>query len=197
MKPINRIESTALPLKRSDVDTDQIIPSEWLKRVERSGFGKGLFGEWRDDPSFVLNDPAFSKSHILVAGPNFGTGSSREHAVWALMDYGFEAIISSRFGDIFRNNSTKAGLVPVVVSQALIERIWEAIDADSNLLIAVDIDKRVVEIPALAVVEPFLLDDFTRYRFLEGLDDIGLSLRHGDLISEFEDTRISWMTSTL
>lgn len=197
MKPINRIESTVLPLKRSDVDTDQIIPSEWLKRVERSGFGKGLFGEWRDDPSFVLNDPTFSKARILVAGPNFGTGSSREHAVWALMDYGFEAIISSRFGDIFRNNSTKAGLVPVVVPQALIERMWGAVDADSNLLVAVDIDKRVVEIPALGVIEPFLLDDFTRFRFLEGLDDIGLSLRHEDLISDFERTRNSWMTSTL
>ncbi len=197
MKPISRIESTAIPLKRSDVDTDQIIPSDWLKRIERTGFGAGLFGEWRDDPSFVLNDQRYAGARILVAGLNFGTGSSREHAVWALTDYGFEAVISSRFGDIFRNNSTKAGLVPVVLPQEVVEKIWAGIENNPQMLIAIDIAKREVEIAELGISEPFPLDDFTQNRFIEGLDDIGLSLRYESDITRFESDRMRWLPSTV
>jgi 3-isopropylmalate/(R)-2-methylmalate dehydratase small subunit len=189
MEPIGVITGTAVPLDRSDVDTDQIIPSDWLKRVERTGFGAGLFSEWRDDRDFVLNQPQYAGATILVAGPNFGTGSSREHAVWSLLDYGFKAVISPRFGDIFRNNSTKAGLVPVVVEPEVGEQLLRAVEADPTLEITIDLERRTVAAPAAGIEAPFPLDDFTQYRLLEGLDDIGLTLRHADDIADYEKTR--------
>ncbi len=193
MRPIKEIRGRGLPLERSDVDTDQIIPSEWLKRVERTGFGAGLFEEWREDPDFVLNDPVYKNAKILVAGPNFGTGSSREHAVWALTDYGFEAVISPRFGDIFRNNSTKAGLVPVVLTQAEVDSITEQIKKDPSTEIIVDVAARTVSVPSAGIVASFPMDDFTQYRLLEGLDDIGLTLRSAQEISDYESRRKSWL----
>ena len=193
MRPIKEIRGRGLPLERSDVDTDQIIPSEWLKRVERTGFGAGLFEEWREDPDFVLNDPVYKNAKILVAGPNFGTGSSREHAVWALTDYGFEAVISPRFGDIFRNNSTKAGLVPVVLTQAEVDSITEQIKKDPSTEIIVDIAARTVSVPSAGIVASFPMDDFTQYRLLEGLDDIGLTLRSAQEITDYESRRKSWL----
>ena len=193
MKPVRVVQGTAVPLDRSDVDTDQIIPSDWLKQVERTGFEKGLFSEWRDDPAFVMNDERYAHARILVAGPNFGTGSSREHAVWAIQQYGFEAVISPRFGDIFRNNSTKNGLVPVVVSGELGTRLLREIEADPGLELVVDVDRRVLEVPALGIEEAFPLDDSVRYRFLEGLDDIGITLSHDADITAFEAERPVWM----
>ena len=193
MKAVRIVQGTAVPLDRSDVDTDQIIPSDWLKQVERTGFEKGLFSEWRDDPSFVLNKQEHAGARILVAGPNFGTGSSREHAVWAIQQYGFEAVISPRFGDIFRNNSTKNGLVPVVVSPELGARLLREVQADPTLELVIDVDRRVVEVPALGIVEPFPLDDSVRHRFLEGLDDIGITLTHEADIAAFEATRPGWL----
>ena len=188
------ITATAVPLDRSDVDTDQIIPAEWLKRVERTGFGAGLFSAWREaDRDFPLNRPEHAGATILVAGPNFGTGSSREHAVWALTDYGFRAVISPRFGDIFRNNATKAGLVPVPVSPEVGARLMAAVQADPDLELTVDVERRTVSAPALGIEEPFPLDDFTRYRLLEGLDDIGLTLRNEDEITAYEASRPSWL----
>jgi 3-isopropylmalate/(R)-2-methylmalate dehydratase small subunit len=189
MEPIKVITGTAVPLSRSDVDTDQIIPSDWLKRVERTGFGAGLFSEWRDDRSFVLNQQQYAGATILVAGPNFGTGSSREHAVWALTDYGFRAVIAPRFGDIFRNNSTKAGLVPVVVPSDVGDALLRAVEADPTLEITIDIDRRTVSAPQVGIEAEFPLDDFTRYRLLEGLDDIGLTLRYENNISSYEKQR--------
>jgi 3-isopropylmalate/(R)-2-methylmalate dehydratase small subunit len=196
MQPVHILSGTALPLDRSDVDTDQIIPSDWLKRVERTGFGQGLFGEWRDDRDFVLNKPEYAGSTILVAGPNFGTGSSREHAVWALTDYGFTAVISPRFGDIFRNNCTKAGLVPVQVDPDTGVALLRAVEADPTLEITVDVERRVVSAPAAGIEASFPLDDFTRYRLLEGLDDVGLTLRHVDDIGAFEASRPAWLPAT-
>jgi 3-isopropylmalate/(R)-2-methylmalate dehydratase small subunit len=193
MKAVHTISATALPLERSDVDTDQIIPSDWLKRVERTGFGKGLFGEWRDDPAFVLNDERFVGARILVAGENFGTGSSREHAVWAIMDYGFDAVISPRFGDIFRNNSTKNGLVPVQVSAEFGARLLAAVHADPSLEITIDIERLTVTVPALGAKESFPMDPGTQHRFLNGLDDIGITLTHEAEITAFERTRPSFM----
>jgi 3-isopropylmalate/(R)-2-methylmalate dehydratase small subunit len=195
MEAVRVVSGTAVPLERSDVDTDQIIPSDWLKRVERTGFGQGLFGEWRDDRDFVLNQPEYAGATILVAGPNFGTGSSREHAVWALMDYGFTAVISPRFGDIFRNNSTKSGLVPVQVDAATGAALLAAVKADPTLEITVDVERRVVSAPAVGIEAPFPMDDFTRHRVLEGLDDIGLTLRHTDEVTGHEQHRPSWMPS--
>jgi 3-isopropylmalate/(R)-2-methylmalate dehydratase small subunit len=196
MQPVHILSGTALPLDRSDVDTDQIIPSDWLKRVERTGFGQGLFGEWRDDRDFVLNKPEYAGATILVAGPNFGTGSSREHAVWALTDYGFTAVISPRFGDIFRNNCTKAGLVPVQVDPEIGVALLRAVEADPGLEITVDVERRVVSAPAAGIEAPFPMDDFTRYRLLEGLDDVGLTLRHVDDIGAFEASRQAWLPAT-
>ena len=195
MQPIREIKGTALPLERSDVDTDQIIPSKWLKKVERTGFGEGLFEEWREDPDFILNNPIYKNAKIIVAGPNFGTGSSREHAVWALTDYGFEAVISQRFGDIFRNNSTKAGLVPVVMSQEEVNAITAQVKKDPTTEIIIDIVSRTVQVPALSLSADFPMDDFTHYRLLEGLDDIGLTLRHSDDIGAYEANRASWLPS--
>ncbi|MGB3412683.1 MAG: 3-isopropylmalate dehydratase small subunit [Microthrixaceae bacterium] len=197
MEAVRIIDGTAVPLDRSDVDTDQIIPSDWLKQVERTGFDKGLFSEWRDDRDFVLNREEYQGATILVAGPNFGTGSSREHAVWAIQQYGFDAVISPRFGDIFRNNSTKNGLVPVQVSEEVGRKLLDAIEADPTLQIVVDVERRVIEVPALGMVEPFPLDDSVRHRFLEGLDDISLTLAHADEITTYEATRPSWMPSTV
>jgi 3-isopropylmalate/(R)-2-methylmalate dehydratase small subunit len=196
MEPITIITGKAVPLDRSDVDTDQIIPSDWLKRVERTGFGQGLFSEWREDPEFVLNLPQFNEANVLVAGPNFGTGSSREHAVWALTDYGFKAVISPRFGDIFRNNATKAGLVPCVLDADAAEAILKQVEKDPSTEITIDIAKRVVVVPAIGLEATFPLDDFTQYRLLNGLDDIGLTLQHEDHISEYEKTRKTWLPST-
>jgi 3-isopropylmalate/(R)-2-methylmalate dehydratase small subunit len=193
MQAVQIVQGTAVPLDRSDVDTDQIIPAEWLKRVERTGFGKGLFSSWRDDRSFVLNDEAYAGASILVAGPNFGTGSSREHAVWAIMDYGFQAVISPRFADIFRNNCTKNGLVPVQVSPEVGEQLLRAVEADPSLEITVDVERRTVSAPAIGLEEPFPLDDSTRERFLEGLDDIGITLRTEAAITTFEATRPPWL----
>ncbi len=196
MQPVRVVSGRAVPLDRSDVDTDQIIPSDWLKQVERTGFEKGLFSEWRDDPGFVLNDERFAGANILIGGPNFGVGSSREHAVWAIQQGGFDAVISPRFGDIFRNNSTKNGLVPVVVSPELGRQLLDAVEGDPTLDFTVDVERRLLEVPALGISEPFPLDDSTRERFVEGLDDIGLSLRHEEAIGSFERTRPSWMPAS-
>ncbi len=197
MKPVRIITGTALPLDRSDVDTDQIIPAHWLKRVERTGFGAGLFSSWREnDPDFVLNRPEFAGASIMVAGPNFGVGSSREHAVWALQDYGFSAVVSPRFGEIFRNNATKTGLVTAMVHPEMAEALLRAVERDPTLIVTVDVARRVVEAPAANIRAEFPLDDFTRYRLLEGLDDIGLTLRHGGKISDFEGSRPAWLPTT-
>ena len=192
MQKVTEIVSRAAPLDRSDVDTDQIIPSDWLKRVERTGFGEGLFSEWRERSDFVLNQERYDGAEILVAGPNFGTGSSREHAVWALQDYGFRAVISSRFADIFRNNSLKTGLVPVQIPQAVVERIMRAVEDDPSVEVVVDVVDRRVAVPAIDLDEPFELDDFTHHRLLNGLDDIGISLQHEAEITRFEESRPTW-----
>jgi 3-isopropylmalate/(R)-2-methylmalate dehydratase small subunit len=193
MQPVRSITGTAVPLERSDVDTDQIIPSDWLKRVERTGFGRGLFAEWRDDRDFVLNQEQYAGATILVAGPNFGTGSSREHAVWALEDYGFKAIVSPRFGDIFRNNCTKVGLVPVQVDARLGEALLKAIVADPSLELTIDVERRTVSAPAAGLDGGFPLDPFTQHRLLEGLDDVGLTLQHAEDISTYEQSRRGWL----
>jgi 3-isopropylmalate/(R)-2-methylmalate dehydratase small subunit len=193
MRPITVVTGRAVPLDRSDVDTDQIIPSDWLKRVERTGFGAGLFAEWRDDRDFVLNDPRFVGATILVAGHNFGTGSSREHAVWALMDYGFEAVVSSQFGDIFRNNCTKQGLLPVQVTADVERALIEAVTAQPTLELTVDVARGTVEAPAAGIAATFPLDEFTRERLINGWDDIGLSLRYESDIDAYEARRPAWM----
>ena len=193
MRAVRVVSGRAVPLDRSDVDTDQIIPSDWLKQVERTGFEKGLFSEWRDDRNFVLNDERFAGANILVAGPNFGTGSSREHAVWAIQQYGFDAVISPRFADIFRNNCTKNGLVPVQVTPEVGKQLLSAVEADPSLEITVDLERLTVEAPAIGVTAPFPLDPSTRERFLQGLDDIGITLRHADAITSFEGQRPQWM----
>jgi 3-isopropylmalate/(R)-2-methylmalate dehydratase small subunit len=181
---------TAVPLRRSNVDTDQIIPAVYLKRVTRTGFADGLFNAWRSDPEFVLNNPVYEGASILVAGPEFGTGSSREHAVWALTDYGFRAVVSPRFGDIFRGNSLKAGLLPVELDLENVETLWAAIEADPTLAVTVDLEAR--QLRAAGHEWAFPLDDFSRWRLLEGLDDIGLTLRHEDAIDAFEQGRPEW-----
>ena len=191
MKPVHVVQGTAVPLDRSDVDTDQIIPAEWLKRVERTGFGKGLFSTWRDDRDFVLNHEQYAGANILVAGPNFGTGSSREHAVWALEDYGFKAVISPRFADIFRNNCTKIGLLPVELRAESVRALMDAVLDDPSTRIVVDLDGLTVRAPGLD--ETFDMEDFTRWRLLEGLDDIGLSLRNEEKITAYEASRPSWL----
>jgi len=191
MEAVRVITGTGVPLVRSDVDTDQIIPSDWLKRVERTGFGAGLFSEWRENSDFVLNQERYDGAKILVAGPNFGTGSSREHAVWALMDYGFQAVLSPRFADIFRNNSGKMGLVVAAIPEDAVHKLWEAIEEDPQLQIVVDVENKRVAAPAIGLDVPFDLDDFTQYRLVNGLDDIGLTLRNADAIDTFEKTRPS------
>jgi len=185
----------AAPLKRSAVDTDQIIPAVYLKRVTKTGFEDALFASWRQDPEFVLNQPAYAGASILVAGPDFGTGSSREHAVWALRDFGFKVVLSPRFADIFRGNAGKQGLVAGVISEADLEAAWAAIEADPGVSITVDLDARTARIGALEL--PFEIDDYTRWRLLEGLDDIGLTLRDADKIAQFEARREAWRPRTL
>jgi 3-isopropylmalate/(R)-2-methylmalate dehydratase small subunit len=196
MKPVTVITGRAVPLDRSDVDTDQIIPSDWLKRVERTGFGAGLFSEWRDERSFVLNQPEYQGATILIAGPNFGTGSSREHAVWALTDYGFEAVISPRFADIFRNNCTKQGLLPAQVDDEVGRRLLEVVQADPTLELTLDVARGTIEVPALGITATFPLDPFTRDRFLNGWDDIGLTLRNEGEIEAYEARRPAFLPTT-
>jgi len=186
---------SALPLRRSNVDTDQIIPAVYLKRVARSGFEDGLFAAWRSDPEFVLNKAEYSKASILVAGADFGTGSSREHAVWALQNYGFKVVISSRFADIFRGNSLKAGLLTVILGQSDVEALWSAIEAEPSLEIKVDLQTRLVSYKNQAI--SFDLDDYTRWRLMEGLDDIGLTLRKIDEVEKFEEKRAKYKPKTL
>jgi 3-isopropylmalate/(R)-2-methylmalate dehydratase small subunit len=197
MKPVSVVTGRAVPLDRSDVDTDQIIPSDWLKRVERTGFGAGLFSEWRDDRDFVLNKPEHAGATILVAGPSFGVGSSREHAVWALLDYGFEAVVSTSFGDIFRNNSTKQGLLPVQVDAEIARLLMDAVTEDPELEITIDVARGTIEAPAAGIAGTFPLDDFTRERLINGWDEIGLTLRHGDDIDSYESTRPEWMPASI
>jgi 3-isopropylmalate/(R)-2-methylmalate dehydratase small subunit len=193
VKSVQVLTGRGVPLKRSDVDTDQIIPADWLKRVERTGFEAGLFSTWRDDRNFVLNDERYSGASILVAGPSFGVGSSREHAVWAIQQYGFDAVIAPSFSDIFRNNCTKNGLAPVILPQSAVEKLWELIEADANTEIVVDMEKLLVEVPSAGFKESFPMDAPTQHRFLNGLDDIGITMTHADEIDAFEKSRPSWL----
>jgi 3-isopropylmalate/(R)-2-methylmalate dehydratase small subunit len=195
MEKFTKVTGTGLPLRRSNVDTDQIIPAVYLKRVTRTGFEDGLFAAWRADPEFVANQPQYSGATILVAGPDFGTGSSREHAVWALMDYGFKVVVSSRFGDIFRGNSGKAGLLAAQVSQDVVEQLWKQIETRPETRIVVDLEQRTIQAEALTA--PFEIDDYTRWRLLEGLDDIGITMSHEDDIAAYEASRPSWKPATL
>jgi 3-isopropylmalate/(R)-2-methylmalate dehydratase small subunit len=196
MEPFTTHTGRAMPLRRSNVDTDQIIPAEYLKRVSRAGFAEGLFAAWREDPSFVLNQPDYAGATILLAGTDFGIGSSREHAVWALTDYGFRAVIAPRFGDIFRTNATKAGLLPVVLPEATVAALQDAVEADPATAITVDLDARCVLADAVGVAAPFEIDGYTRWRLMEGLDDIGLTLRHVDMIAAFEQSRPTFLPVT-
>ena len=193
MKAVSIITGRGVPLKRSDVDTDQIIPAEWLKRVERTGFEKGLFSTWRDDRNFVLNDERYAGASVLVAGPSFGVGSSREHAVLAIQQGGFNAVIAPSFSDIFRNNCTKNGLVPVVLSEPTVNRIWEVIEADASAEITIDMQRLTVEIPSAGITEKFDMDASTQDRFIRGLDDVGITMSKGDAISSFETSRPAWL----
>jgi 3-isopropylmalate/(R)-2-methylmalate dehydratase small subunit len=195
MQPFTTHTGTAAALRRSNVDTDQIIPAEYLKRVTRTGFEDGLFAAWRTDPDFVLNRPESAGVSILVAGPDFGTGSSREHAVWALLDYGFRVVLSSRFADIFRGNAGKAGLLAARIEQDAVEALWQLVEADPATPVTVDLVAR--EVRAAGLVEPIEIDDYTRWRLLEGLDDIGLTERHADEITAFESRRPSFLPRTL
>ena len=193
MEPIGRIEGSALPLDRSDVDTDQIIPAEYLKRVERTGFGPFLFDAWRKDPDFILNDARYDGASILLAGPNFGCGSSREHAPWAIEDHGFKAVIAPSFADIFRNNCLKIGLLPIELRQESVRALMDASLDDPATRIEIDLDTLTVRAPGLD--ETFDMEQFTRWRLMEGLDDIGLTLRHTDAIDAFETSRAAWLPS--
>ena len=193
MEPVRIITGRAIPLERSDVDTDQIISSDWLKRVERTGFGAGLFEEWREDPSFVLNQPQYAGASVLLAGANFGCGSSREHAPWALEDYGFKAIISPSFADIFRGNCLKIGLLPVELPEDVVTALMRAVETDPSVEITIDVEQRTVNAPAAGVEVTFELDDFTQWRLLNGLDDIGLTLRHEGAITAYEGLRPDWL----
>jgi 3-isopropylmalate/(R)-2-methylmalate dehydratase small subunit len=193
MKSVRIVTGRGVPLKRSDVDTDQIIPAEWLKRVERTGFEKGLFSTWRDDRNFVLNDERYAGASILVAGPSFGVGSSREHAVWAIQQGGFEAVIAPSFSDIFRNNCTKNGLVPVVLPEATVQQLWDAIEADHRTEIVVDVERLTVEVPHARITAEFPMDPQTQERFLHGLDDIGITLAHVAAIDAYESSRPAWL----
>ncbi|MFP5290614.1 MAG: 3-isopropylmalate dehydratase small subunit [Actinomycetes bacterium] len=195
MEKITTITGVAVPLRRSNVDTDQIIPAVYLKRVTKTGYDDGLFSAWRQDPEFVLNQPAYANPRVLIAGPDFGTGSSREHAVWALRDFGFRAVISPRFGDIFRGNSGKQGLLAGTVDEPTVERMWAAIEAQPGLEATVDLEARNVRVGD--IVAPFDIDDYTRWRLLEGLDDIGLTLRDEQAITDFEARREAWRPRTL
>jgi 3-isopropylmalate/(R)-2-methylmalate dehydratase small subunit len=191
MEPFRHHRGRAVPLRRSNVDTDQIIPAVYLKRITRDGFADGLFAAWRSDPEFVLNQPAYEGATILVAGPEFGTGSSREHAVWALQNFGFKVVISPRFADIFRGNSLKNGLLTVQLSQNEVEDLWQTVEANPSRQVEVDLESREVRFDGRAV--RFEIDDYSRARLIEGLDDIDLTLRHDGDIEDFEQNRHSWM----
>ena len=195
MEKVTTFSGVAVPLRRSNVDTDQIIPAVYLKRVTKTGYEDALFSSWRQDPDFILNDPAYAGAAVLFAGQDFGTGSSREHAVWALRDYGFRAVIAPRFGDIFRGNSGKQGLLTGTVDEDLVEQFWELIEAEPGIQATVNLLDRTVSVGDLTV--PFDIDDYTRWRLLEGLDDIGLTLRDEDRITEFEQSREAWRPTTL
>ena len=195
MKKVSIISGRGVPLKRSDVDTDQIIPAEWLKRVERTGFEKGLFSTWRDERNFVLNDERYVGASVLVAGPSFGVGSSREHAVWALQQGGFDAVIAPSFSDIFRNNCTKNGLLPIVLSEPTVNRIWAVIENDATAEITIDLHRFTVEIPSAGITEKFDMDTETQQRFINGLDDISITLADADAISKFEASRPAWLAA--
>jgi 3-isopropylmalate/(R)-2-methylmalate dehydratase small subunit len=193
VEPIKVIEGTAMPLDRSDVDTDQIIPAQYLKRIERTGFGPYLFDEWRKDPGFVMNDPRYAGARVLITGPNFGCGSSREHAPWALEDWGFRAILAPSFADIFRNNCMKVGLLPVELPAESVRALMDAVLDDPATRLVVDLERQSVASPGMD--EVFEIDEFTRWRLMEGLDDIGLTLRNEGKISAYEATRASWLPS--
>ncbi|MDI6910384.1 3-isopropylmalate dehydratase small subunit [Nocardioides sp.] len=188
-----------IPLRRSNVDTDQIIPAVYLKRVTRTGFEDGLFAAWRNDPTFVLNNEGYAGASVLVAGPDFGTGSSREHAVWALQNYGFKVVISPRFADIFRGNSGKAGLLAAQVDEKVVQRLWDLLDEHPGTTVTVDLESRTIRAGegVDAVEDSFDIDDYTRWRLLEGLDDIGITLGHADAITSFEATRPAWKPATI
>ena len=195
MDKVSVVTGIGTPLRRSNVDTDQIIPAQFLKRVTKTGYDDALFYQWRQDPDFVLNQEPFSKGRVLIAGPDFGTGSSREHAVWALRDYGFDAVVSSRFGDIFRSNSGKQGLIAAVVPESVVEALWAEVEAHPGAEVTLDLGAR--EVRCGAVSAPFEIDDYTRWRLMEGLDDIALSLQHEDAIEAFEAKREAWRPRTL
>ena len=195
MRAVNLVSGRALPLDRRDVDTDQIIPAAWLKRVERTGFGPGLFSAWRTSPDFILNQPGAGEARILVAGANFGCGSSREHAVWALQDFGFEAVIAVSFADIFRNNSIGAGLVTAETDESVVNDLFAILARDPRAEVTLDVAARTIEVPSAGLQAPFSLPDYARWRLLEGLDDIGVTLRHEEAIASFEATRPSWLPS--
>jgi|SRR5579875_462444 len=197
MEPFTSHTGRGVPLRRTNVDTDQIIPASYLKRVSRTGFGDGLFAAWREDPGFVLNQPAYDGATILVAGTDFGIGSSREHAVWALADYGFRVVVAPRFGDIFRNNATKAGLLPVRLPADVVGALQDAVESDPATEVTVDLAGRELRCPAAGgLAAPFEIDDYTRWRLMEGLDDIGLTLRHAGEVAEFERARPAWLPVT-
>jgi 3-isopropylmalate/(R)-2-methylmalate dehydratase small subunit len=193
MAGIQHVTGRAVALERRDVDTDQIIPAAWLKRVERTGFAPGLFGAWRENPDFVLNRPGADQAKVLVAGTNFGCGSSREHAVWALQDFGFQAVVSARFADIFRGNCISSGLVPVEIDEKIVSMLFDALRDDPGATVVVDVAGRTIGIPSADISEPFALADFARWRLLEGLDDVALTLRHEDAITAFETGRPAWL----
>jgi 3-isopropylmalate/(R)-2-methylmalate dehydratase small subunit len=193
MAGIQQVTGRAVALERRDVDTDQIIPAAWLKRVERTGFAPGLFGAWRENPDFVLNRPGADQAKVLVAGTNFGCGSSREHAVWALQDFGFQAVVSARFADIFRGNCVSSGLVPVEIDEKIVSMLFDALRDDPDATVVVDVAGRTIGIPSADISEPFALADFAQWRLLEGLDDVALTLRHEDAITAFETGRPAWL----
>jgi 3-isopropylmalate/(R)-2-methylmalate dehydratase small subunit len=196
MRACRRVEGRAVVLDRQNVDTDQIIPAAWLKRVERTGFGPGLFSAWRSDPAFVLNEPGAAESKVLIAGANFGCGSSREHAVWALQDFGFEAVIAPSFADIFRGNSIGAGLLTAQADEATVADLGQALIADPDATVVLDVAERTISVPAAGLSYSFALPDYARWRLLEGLDDIGITLRHADAIASFEASRPPWLPSS-
>jgi 3-isopropylmalate/(R)-2-methylmalate dehydratase small subunit len=193
MPGVQLITGPAVAIDRRDIDTDQIIPASWLKRVERTGFAAGLFGAWREDPQFPLNRPGAQQAKVLIAGANFGCGSSREHAVWALQDFGFQAVVAPSFGDIFRNNAIAAGLVPAIVTEEAAARLFAALAADPDAEVVADVAARTVQIPSAGLTEPFQLADYAQWRLLEGLDDIALTLRHEQEITAFENRRPAWL----
>jgi 3-isopropylmalate/(R)-2-methylmalate dehydratase small subunit len=196
MRAVTRVQGPAIVLDRPNVDTDQIIPAAWLKRVERTGFGPGLFSAWRTDPDFVLNQPGAAQAKVLIAGPNFGCGSSREHAVWALQDFGFEAVIAPSFADIFRGNSIGSGLVTAQADDADVAGLGQALAADPDAAVVVDVAERLITVPSAGLSYSFDLPDYARWRLLEGLDDIGITLRHANEIADFEQRRPVWLPSS-